>query len=108
MESPSRRGVAYAIASAMLFGASTPLCKIIVIDTNPIQMARMLYLGSSITLASFAALRSLRQTGSKETGLKSGDVPWLAGATLFGGIAAPILLLFGLAQTPASTASLLL
>ena len=40
--------------------------------------------------------------------LKKADVPWLAGAILTGGIAAPIMLLFGLNLTAASTASLLL
>ena len=108
MESQNRRGVAYAIISAMLFGASTPLCKIIMADAHPVQMAGMLYLGSSIALGLFILLRSIRPSGSSEAGLKLTDLPWLAGATLFGGVVAPILLLFGLSSTPASTASLLL
>ena len=37
-----------------------------------------------------------------------GDVPWLGGAILAGGVLAPVLLLFGLAATPAATGSLLL
>jgi drug/metabolite transporter (DMT)-like permease len=36
------------------------------------------------------------------------DVPWLAGAIVAGGVVGPVLLMWGLAQTPASTASLLL
>ena len=36
------------------------------------------------------------------------DIKWLAGATLSGGIAAPIILLFSLRASPAATASLLL
>ena len=38
----------------------------------------------------------------------SRDVPWLSGAVMFGGVLAPVLLLTGLQQTPASNASLLL
>ena len=43
-----------------------------------------------------------------EANLSRNDLPWLAGALLAGGIAAPIILLLGLERTPASTASLLL
>jgi Permeases of the drug/metabolite transporter (DMT) superfamily len=43
-----------------------------------------------------------------EAHLSRGDLPWLGGALLTGGIGAPIILLLGLARTSASTASLLL
>ena len=43
-----------------------------------------------------------------EAHLSRRDLPWLGGALLSGGIAAPIILLLGLERTPASTASLLL
>lgn len=43
-----------------------------------------------------------------EAHLNRGDLPWLGGALLAGGVGAPILLLLGLERTPASTASLLL
>jgi drug/metabolite transporter (DMT)-like permease len=40
--------------------------------------------------------------------LQKSDLPWLAGASLAGGVIAPILLLFGLRAAPAASASLLL
>ncbi len=40
--------------------------------------------------------------------MQRADLPWLAGAVLFGGVIAPVLLMTGLTLTPASTASLLL
>jgi drug/metabolite transporter (DMT)-like permease len=40
--------------------------------------------------------------------LKGKDMPWLAGAIVTGGIAGPVLLMFGLTMVPASSASLLL
>jgi drug/metabolite transporter (DMT)-like permease len=43
-----------------------------------------------------------------EAQLSRADLPWLMGAILLGGVGAPLLLLFSLAHTPASTASLLL
>jgi drug/metabolite transporter (DMT)-like permease len=40
--------------------------------------------------------------------LQRRDIPWLSGAVLFGGVLGPVLLMLGLARTPASSASLLL
>jgi len=40
--------------------------------------------------------------------LKRADLPWLAGGVFFGGVVGPLLLMLGLATTPAAEASLLL
>ena len=45
---------------------------------------------------------------SKEAGLSRRDLSWLGAAVLSGGVVGPVLLLFGLALTFASEASLLL
>lgn len=45
---------------------------------------------------------------SQEAALTRADLPWLASAIATGGVAAPVLLMWGLAATPASSASLLL
>ena len=42
----------------------------------------------------------------REASLTRADLPWLAGTVLFGGILGPLLLLFGLALTDATSASL--
>ena len=44
----------------------------------------------------------------REASLKVTDLPWLGGAILAGGVAGPILLMIGLKETSASSASLLL
>src|SRR5262249_47182358 len=44
----------------------------------------------------------------KEAPLTRRDAPWLGAATAAGGMVGPVLLLWGLARTPASSASLLL
>ncbi|MDY0019876.1 MAG: hypothetical protein RBT47_07740 [Anaerolineae bacterium] len=44
----------------------------------------------------------------KEASISRADLPWLAGAVFFGGLAAPILLMFSLRETPAASAALLL
>ena len=94
--------------SAVLFGASTPLAKIAVSSADPIVVAGLLYLGSGIGLAVLRTVRAESLARRTETPLSRADLPWLAGATLAGGVAGPTLLLLGLLTTQASTASLLL
>jgi drug/metabolite transporter (DMT)-like permease len=99
--------VACALVAAALFGLSTPAAKILVGATDPWLLAGLFYLGSGLGLA---MLRMLlwRQRPQAETPLAARDLPWLAGAILFGGVMGPILLLVGLTRTGGAAASLLL
>ncbi len=102
-------GIGPALLAALLFGASTPLAKMLVADISPILLAGLLYGGSGIGLGAWLLLRRLRtREAGAEAGLQRRDLPWLGGAVLFGGVLGPVLLMFGLSSTPASTASLLL
>ncbi|AWJ88677.1 EamA family transporter [Azospirillum baldaniorum] len=104
-----RTGATTAILAAVLFGLSTPLAKLLVHDLSPWMLAGLLYLGSGIGLGLVRLLRLL--TGSRkrsERGLRGAEWFWLLTAVAAGGIAGPVLLMFGLTATPASTASLLL
>ena len=95
--------------AALLFGASTPLAKLLIADVSPIVLAGLLYAGSGLGLGLWLLLRRLRPNNpSAEAGLQRRDIPWLAGAVFTGGVVGPVLLMLGLASTPASTASLLL
>jgi drug/metabolite transporter (DMT)-like permease len=104
------RGVIYALLAAVTFGASTPFSKTLVSQVPPVMLAGLLYLGSGLGLFAWFSLRGMfSRHGNDTTAQLTGrDVPWLAGATLFGGIVGPVLLMGGLALTPASSASLLL
>jgi len=97
-----RRAIAYASLSAALFGASTPLAKLLVGSMAPLALAGLLYLGSGIGLAVWFAVRR------KPLNAAARDLPWLAAAIVCGGIAGPALLMLGLARTDAASASLLL
>lgn len=94
----------HAIAAAFLFGLSTPLAKLLLGGVDPIVLAGLLYLGAGVS----QGLALLLAGGEGEERLEPADIPWLGAAILAGGVAGPILLLFGLRQTPAATASLLL
>jgi drug/metabolite transporter (DMT)-like permease len=103
-------GVIYALLAAILFGASTPFAKLMIGQVAPLMLAGLLYLGSGLGLLSWFLMRALRpQSGDQASArLTAPDVPWLAGAIAAGGVAGPVLLMLGLAVTPASSASLLL
>jgi drug/metabolite transporter (DMT)-like permease len=100
---PVMIGIGYALLSAALFGASAPLAKMLLGEVSPWLLAGLLYLGSGLGLA---MLRLVWR--SKETGLARADLPWLAGAVVSGGMLGPVLLMFGLALSPASAGALLL
>ena len=98
-----RTGVIAALGAALLFGAGTPLAKLLLVSINPWLLAGLLYLGSGLGLMSYRKLRR-RPRGR----LQPREWPWLAGAILAGGVIGPVLLMFGLTTMPASGASLLL
>jgi drug/metabolite transporter (DMT)-like permease len=100
---PGRRGVAAACASAFLFGLSAPLSKALLDTTSPWLLAALLYLGAGLGLALYRAV-----TRAPRVSLPRSDVRWFAGAVLVGGVVAPVFLMLGISQMPATGASLLL
>lgn len=101
---PSRNpGVLFAIGAAVLFGAGTPLAKLLLGPVSPWLLAGLLYTGSGLGLL---ILRILRR--SEAVRLGAGEAKWLIGAIVCGGVAAPVFLMWGLSALPASTSSLLL
>jgi drug/metabolite transporter (DMT)-like permease len=102
-------GVLCAIAAGVLFGASTPLAKNLIHGIDPWMLAGLLYLGSGIGLGTYTLLRSfLRAPGADDAYIRGTDRWWLAAAITAGGIVAPVLMMYGLSRTAASSASLLL
>ncbi|GBQ80705.1 putative transporter [Gluconacetobacter johannae DSM 13595] len=101
-------GTLFALLSAVLFGASTPLAKLLLGAVDPWMMAGLLYLGAGIGLAGVHFSRSMVRLPAVEAPLRRSDVPWLALVILSGGIGGPLLLMLGLARTDAASASLLL
>lgn len=102
-------GIASALLAALLFGASTPLAKLLIGHMAPAMLAGLLYLGAGIgLLAWFGSRRATSRKGAADAHLTHGDLPWLVGAIACGGVLGPLLLMFGLSRTSAASASLLL
>ena len=99
--------VALAVGGALLFGASAPAAKVLLGDVDPVVLAGLLYAGCGLGLALLSLLRRASIV-REEARLSAGDLPWLAGSAIAGGVAAPVLLMVSLQVTPAATASLLL
>jgi drug/metabolite transporter (DMT)-like permease len=102
-------GPLLALASAALFGASTPLAKRLLGDgVEPQLLAGLLYLGSGLGLGALRLARGIGGRAPREAPLQRRDLPWLALVVLSGGVIGPLLLMIGLATTAAAPAALLL
>lgn len=99
------RAFGLAFLAAVLFGAATPASKVLLRSLEPFQLAGLLYLGAAIAMLPVVA-REGRSTNQVRLDRK--NAARLAGAVLFGGVLGPLLLLFGLRLTLASSVSLLL
>ena len=93
-----------AILAAVLFGASTPFAKVLLGSVAPLMLAGLLYVGAGLVGALALAMRREPRGRSLDAREKLA----LGGAVLAGGLIAPVLMMLGLAGTPAGTSSLLL
>ena len=106
----SQRPLLYILISAVFFGVSPPFAKMLVADIPPLVLAGLLYAGAFIGLSFYLLGRktvSVRPDRERAS-LERKDLPWLLAATVFGGMIAPISLMFGLRLTSGFAASLLL
>src|SRR5262245_64632681 len=102
------RAILYAVLSAVLFGISTPAAKAFLSWTDPTVLAGLLYCGVGVGVALIRRFVRpiLSRPGIGEMALRHGDLPWLAGAVIAGGVIGPVLLLVGFSRTDAATALL--
>src|SRR5215207_7751597 len=97
------RGPVFGLLAAVLFGLSPPLAKRLVGSVNPHLLAGLLYLGSGMGLGAMLILRRFRNSADPTRQRVAGrEWIWLGGAILSGGVAAPVLLMTGLAHTEAT------
>jgi len=98
----------YALTAALLFGLSTPLNKLLLNTIEPLVLSGFLYLGSGLGILIFRLIKEKSLFTRTESQLQKGEIPQFIAAVTAGGILAPLVLLYSIRVTPASTASLLL
>jgi len=100
-----------ALAAAILFGLGAPFAKLLLPGTGPLMLAALLYLGAGLGLA-VVTLLAARQPSEgatpREAPPRGADFLLLVAVIAAGGVAAPVLMLFGLARVSAVVGSLLL
>lgn len=101
-----KRSIAFAVLAAALYALNSPLSKLLLKNVPPTMMAGFLYLGAGIGMALMALVRNRTGLGKREARLTINDLPYTIGMVALD-IAAPILLMLGLARTTAANASLL-
>ncbi|WP_031237213.1 DMT family transporter [Asticcacaulis sp. AC460] len=106
--SPMWPGVPLALTSAALFGMSTPLAKLLLGTVDPWLLAGLLYLGAGLGLGGLQLIRAIGKKRNDEAPLRRSDFPWLVAVVISGGVAGPLMLMLGLTNTSAASASLLL
>ena len=104
--SPIARGIGLAGLAALLFGATAPLLKLVSAGLGPFASAALIYLGAGLGAAALLVLRG-SPPGTRSP-LGAAGLARLAMVVLSGAVAAPALLVAGLARTDAATGSLLL
>jgi drug/metabolite transporter (DMT)-like permease len=104
----SYAGPGFALGAAVLFGLSAPAAKLLIGSVDPWMLAGLLYLGSGVGLSLWRIGQRVASRSVREAPLTQRDLPWLAGAIVFGGIVGPVLLTYGLAAGTAVQSSLLL
>ena len=95
--------ILFALLSAVLFGASTPIGKVLLDSLPPFQLAGLLYIGAAVGVLPFLMRR---ETAKKIHHIGKRNILRLVGAISFGGVAGPVLLLFGLQKAPAASVAM--
>lgn len=101
------RFVAAAFLAACLYALSTPCSKVLLGSVAPNMMAALLYLGAGVGMAALTAVRAAaRRMPAAEEPLGRADAPYVVAMVLLD-IAAPILLMAGLAHAAPENVALL-
>lgn len=98
--------VGLAVAAAALYALSVPLSKLLMGSVDPGALAGLLYLGTGVGMWGYLGTRHAAGAKSSSRPMERRDAPYVAAMVALD-VAAPLLLMGGLATTPAESVSLL-
>lgn len=104
MKGLATKAVVFAMLAAVFYAVSSPVSKILLEDVSPYLMAALLYLGAGIGMMAVRSASPSMRVEERE--LEHSDIPFIVAMVVLD-IAAPILLMYGLLYSPASSVSLL-
>ena len=96
----------FAILAAVFYAVNIPLSKLLLTKAEPTMLAAFLYLGAGTGMVIYWALKKVTGKSDKKEPLTRKDLPYVFAMVILD-IAAPILLMLGVARTTSSNASLL-
>lgn len=97
--------VVMALLAAVLYGISSPLSKLLLVEIPPLFMAALLYLGAGLGMSLLELIVKGKRKG-KEASITKKELPFVLGMLLLD-IGAPIFLMFGLQYSNPASVSLL-
>lgn len=98
--------VGFAVLAAALYAVNIPLSKLLLAETGPTMLAAFLYLGAGLGLLIFSGIRMLFGQTAIQEPLTKKELPYTAAMVALD-IAAPILLMMGIARASSANVSLL-
>ena len=100
------KSIGYALLAALLYGISSPVSKLLLVELPPTLMAALLYLGAGLGMLGINLYKHLMKQEAREARMTAKELPYIIGMIGLD-IAAPILLMVGLTLTTSSNAALL-
>ncbi|KUO51869.1 MAG: hypothetical protein APF76_16135 [Desulfitibacter sp. BRH_c19] len=95
-----------AILAAALFGISSPISKLLLVEIPPTLMASLLYLGAGFGMLAINIVKGLSKREQIEAKMTKKEMPYIIGMVILD-VAAPVCLMIGLTMTTSANASLL-
>ncbi len=100
------KSIIMAILAAGLYGISSPVSKLLLVEIPPTLMAALLYLGAGFGMLAVNMIKVFSKKEQIEAKITKKELPYVVGMILLD-IAAPVFLMIGLTMTASANASLL-
>ncbi|MDO4617127.1 MAG: DMT family transporter [Lachnospiraceae bacterium] len=102
----NKTAVFFALLAAALYAINVPMSKILLSEVSPTMLAGFLYFGAGVGIGILLLVKKKQGKLEQEQWLEKKDFPYTAAMVLLD-IAAPIFLMFGIANTTSANVSLL-